>query len=151
MTVGAVGANHVHAYLLQGGGPVEHIAGNTQRGAHQQAAVTVFYRIRMAVQLEYVTVGDEPYQCFIFFDNGQLFNFVRAQYFFRFLQVGAFGGDDQVFRVITSCTLRFLSSSKRRSRLVRIPTSLLSWSTMGMPPILFSFISFRASPIVAST
>ena len=32
-----------------------------------------------------------------------------------------------------------------------MPTSFLFESTMGMPPILFSFISRKASPIVAST
>ena len=52
--------------------------------------------------------------------------------------------------VITSLTFLFLSSSKRRSRLVRMPTSLLFLSTIGIPPILFSFISLNASPMVAS-
>ena len=51
--------------------------------------------------------------------------------------------------VITSLTFLFGSSSNRRSRLVRMPTSLRDLSTIGIPPILFSRINFNASPIVA--
>ena len=53
--------------------------------------------------------------------------------------------------VITSLTFFFLFVSNRRSLLVRIPTSLSFVSTIGIPPILFSFISFNASEITAST
>ena len=35
--------------------------------------------------------------------------------------------------------------------MVKIPTNFLFESTIGIPPILFSFISRKASPIVAST
>ena len=53
--------------------------------------------------------------------------------------------------VITSFTLRFLSVSKRKSLLVKIPTNFCPASTIGIPPILLSRISFSASPMVAST
>ena len=53
--------------------------------------------------------------------------------------------------VITSLTFLLRSVSKRKSRLVKIPTSLLVLSTIGIPPILFSFINFKASPMVAVT
>ena len=51
--------------------------------------------------------------------------------------------------VITSLTFLLTSSSNRRSRLVRIPTSFPFLSMIGIPPILFSRISFMASPMVA--
>ena len=53
--------------------------------------------------------------------------------------------------VITSLTLRLRSVSNLKSRLVKIPTNLFVLSTIGIPPILFSFINFKASPIVAVT
>ena len=53
--------------------------------------------------------------------------------------------------VITSLTFLFLSVSKRKSRLVKIPTNLFPLSTIGIPPILFSFIKTKASPMVAFT
>ena len=52
--------------------------------------------------------------------------------------------------VITSLTFKFLFISKRKSLLVKIPTSLCCASTIGIPPILFSRIKRKASPIVAS-
>ena len=52
--------------------------------------------------------------------------------------------------VITWLTLRVRFISKRKSRLVSMPTNLLALSTMGMPPILLSLISCNASPTVAS-
>ena len=52
--------------------------------------------------------------------------------------------------VITSLTFFFMFLSKRRSRLVSMPTSILLLSTIGIPPILLSFIIFSASPTVAS-
>ena len=44
-----------------------------------------------------------------------------------------------------------ISFWKRKSRLVTIPTSLFWSSTIGIPPILFSFINLNASATDAST
>ena len=52
--------------------------------------------------------------------------------------------------VITSLTFFDFWFSKRRSRLVKIPANRCSLSTIGIPPILFSFINCMASPIVDS-
>ena len=61
--------------------------------------------------------------------------------------------DRMLIGIVTNRDLRFqrdMSRWKRRSRLVTMPISILSASTTGMPPILFSFIRFSASPTVWS-
>ena len=52
--------------------------------------------------------------------------------------------------VITSLTFCFTFFSKRKSRLVKIPTNLCLASTIGIPPIRCSRIMRNASPTVAS-
>ncbi len=70
--------------------------------------------------------------------------------FFAFLRSVPSGAVIRFSLVITSLTFRLLSVSNLISRLVNMPTSFLFLSTTGIPPILLSFISFSASPIVAS-
>ena len=50
--------------------------------------------------------------------------------------------------VITSSTFFCKSFSKRKSRLVTMPTKCISSSTTGMPPIWYSDISCKAPPTV---
>ncbi len=68
---------------------------------------------------------------------------------FAFFKSVPSGAMIRFLEVITSLTLRLRLVSKRRSRLVRIPTSFLPASTIGIPPILFSFINCKASANVA--
>ena len=58
--------------------------------------------------------------------------------------------DNILIGIITSSMRRIMSRWNRRSRLVTMPIRMLSSSTTGMPPILFSRIKFRASPTVFS-
>jgi len=54
-------------------------------------------------------------------------------------------------RVINSLTGRFRLSSNLKSRFVKMPASFPSASTIGIPPMRFSCISFKALLIVASS
>ena len=87
----------------------------------------------------------------LLFTTGNFSILYFCRIFSAFLKSVPSGAVMRFSLVITSRTFLLGLRSNRRSRLVRMPTSLFFASTMGMPPILFSFINRNASPMVASS
>ena len=51
MTVGAVQGYHIDTDLLEGGSAVQQVFGDPEGSADEEAAIAIFYRIRITGQL----------------------------------------------------------------------------------------------------
>ena len=114
---------HVNTNLLQGCRPVEQVFGNTECGTNKQTPHAIFNGIGIVAYLQNIAVSDQPYQKPIFINNGEFSILYWRRMRSAFLISVPCGAVMRFSVVITSLTFIFTLVSKRRSRLVRMPTS----------------------------
>ena len=96
MAVGGVQRQHVGPRFHQSGHPVQHVGGNADGGAHQQASFVVAGGIGVDLGLFNVLDGDQALEMELIVHNGELFHLVAPEDLLGLLQRGALLCGDQV-------------------------------------------------------
>ena len=136
VAVRGVDGESVDAVLHEFGGAFEEVSGSTDGCAYAEAALLVLGGVGVLQLLLDVFYGDEAFELVVVVDDEELFDAVLVQDLLGFFERGADGDGDEVFlgHHVADGDIG-ARVSKRRSRLVRIPTSLPSLVT-GTPEIL---------------
>ena len=136
VAVRGVDDEHVDVGRDQRLGALERVARDADGGADAQPPERVLARVRILDRLLDVLDGDQALQPEVVIDDEELLDFLLCRISRASSSVVPTGTVMRLCFVITSATGRSMLVSKRRSRLVRMPTSrpsLLPSSVIGTP------------------
>jgi hypothetical protein len=142
--VGAVDGEHVHFGFGQFLGALQKIAGGADGRAYAQASLRILGGVGIFQFLLNVFYGDQSFEVVLVVDDQKFFDAMLVENFFGIFERGADGTVMRFFLVITRSMGMSKRVSKRRSRLVRMPTSR-PCSVMGTPEILYLRMTSSAS------